>query len=571
MKLKKMTAIFTVLLILLVMISACDAGAIKETNTTSPAILSTEVSEDGSIQDDGPFTKYDTPIDISFVRTLDEDTESNILPRTPGETLESNRWLTAYFEKLGINITYDWIVNGGYDSDPYIQKMNVAIASGDLPDIIPVGPSHLKQMVDSSMLKNLSPYWDKYASDMLKDIYTSQGEFILGSSTFEGKLQAITSFTDGYLDGLFIWIRADWLRKLNLEPPENMEDLLNIAREFTENDPDGNGLDDTYGFAVTKDLHDGVLGLEGFFSGFHAYPNIWVEDDSGKLVYGSVMPEMKKALSVLADMYQKGQIDKEFGMKDLSNVSESLEDGKIGIEFGAQWNPMYPLISSYNKDNEADWTGYALVSADEKPAYSPSVFGMSLFYAVNANCEYPEALLKLLNMHVELCWGETSDFNYYYMPEENENVGVWKFSPVTPSLPLKNLKAFEKLEAARAEGSFSHLTGEAAIIQRNVEAFQNGDLSQWGWFKIYGPDGVYKHAVKYNQNNLYMWDKYTGTPTPTMSISMNTLKQIEREVFVKIVMGSLEIDAFDEFVNDWYQVGGRKITEEVNAWYSSQP
>ena len=570
MKMKKIFVILVVLFILPSMLFACNAGDVQDTATVSAQLTSEKIDEDGQ-QTDGPFSKYEPPIEISFVRTLDEDTSSNILPRTPGETLENNRWLTAYYEKLGISISYNWIVKGGYDSDPYIQKLNVAIASGDLPDIISVGPTHLKQLVDSDMLQDLTPYWDTYASDMLKSFYTSQGKAILGSSTFDGKLRALTSFADGYNDGIFIWIRADWLRKLDLDPPETMDDLLNIAEAFTEKDPDGNGIDDTYGFAVTKDLHSGVLGLEGFFSGFHAYPNIWIENDSGELVYGSVMPEMKQALQALADMYQKGQIDKEFGMKDLSNVSESLADGKIGIEFGPQWNPMYPLISSYNNDPEADWTGYPLVSADENPAYSPSAFGGSLFYAVNAECEYPEALLKLLNTHVELCWGETGDFDYYYMPEENESVGVWKFSPVTPAMPFKNLNAFIDLEAARADNSLGQLKGEAAAIQRNIEAYLNGDSSQWGWLKIYGPDGVYRHAVEYKDQNLYMWDKFTGAPTPTMSTSMNTLKQIEREVFVKIVMGSVTIDEFDRFVNDWYQVGGGDITEEVNDWYLSQP
>jgi putative aldouronate transport system substrate-binding protein len=148
---------------------------------------------------------------------------------------------------------------------------------------------------------------------------------------------------------------------------------------------------------------------------------------------------------------------------------------------------------------------------------------------------------------------------------------VWKFSPVVPSLPFKNIYAFKDLEAARADNSFGQLKGEAAAIQRNITAYENGDSSQWGWFKIYGPDGVYKYALEYMEKNLYMWDKFTGAPTPTMSISMNTLKQIEREVFVKIVMGAVSADEFDKFVADWYQVGGGDITDEVNAWYASQP
>lgn len=518
-----------------------------------------------------PFGKYDPAIELSFVRTIDEDTVENILPKTPGETIDDNRWLTAYSEKLGINITYDWIVKGGYQSDAYRRKLNVTLASGNLPDVIPVGPTQLKQLTDSGMVADLTPYWDEYATEALKECYTAQGPGILGSSTFEGKLRGLTSFTDGYQDGLFIWIRADWLEKLGLDPPETMCDLLDIAEAFTTQDPNGNGIDDTYGFAVTKDLHSGVLGLEGFFAGYHAYPNIWVEDNSGKLVYGSTMPEMKKALQVLVEMYQMGQIDKDFAVKDLNQISDALTNGKVGIEFGAQWNPMYPLICSHNNDPEADWMGYPLVSVDDAPAYSPSKFGLdSIYYAVNAECEHPEALIKLLNTHVELCWGETGDFDYYYMPAANSCVGVWKFSPVIPSPPYKNLAAFEALEIARKSHTLDQLTGEAAAIQRNIEAYENGDTSQWGWMKVYGPEGVYRWGTKYLNNHLLLWDQFTGPPTPTMVEKMSALVQMEREVFVDIVIGAAPIDDFDQFRKDWYQIGGEDITNEVNEWYSMQ-
>ena len=575
---KRKVAIALTLVVVLtssLLTSSNESAANRQIATTSGTVsperegITTQQPDESGKKD--PFGKYEPSIEMTFVRTLDEDTASNILPRTPGETMENNRWLEAYSQKLGINISYDWIVNGGYEDDAYIQKLNVTLASGRLPDVIPVGLSQLKQLANADMIVDLTPYWNDYATDTIKGYYAVNGPGILGSSTFDGKLMGITSFTDGFNDGVFIWIRADWLRKLGLSPPKTIDELLAVACAFTTRDPDGNGINDTYGFAVTKDLVGGVLGLEGFFSGYHAYPNIWVDDGSGRLVYGSTLPEVKTVLQVLADMYRSGQIDSMFAVKDLSKVADSLANGKIGIEFGAQWNPMYPLISSYNNDPEADWTGYPLVSADDRPAYSPSKFMLdNMYYAVNKDYEHPEALIKLLNTHVELCWGETGDFDYYYMPKANESVGVWKFSPVYPTPPFKNIDAFEDLENARKNSALNRLTGEAAAIQRNIEAFQNGDVSQWGWNKIYGPEGVYRWGMRYLDNDLFMWDRFTGAPTPAMAVKMNALVQMERELFVKIVMGAAPIYEFDQFVEDWYRIGGADITKEVNAWYLSQ-
>ena len=47
------------------------------------------------------------------------------------------------------------------------------------------------------------------------------------------------------------------------------------------------------------------------------------------------------------------------------------------------------------------------------------------------------------------------------------------------------------------------------------------------------------------------------------------LDKLEEETFVKIIMGTESIDAFDTFVDNWYANGGTEITEEVNAWYQS--
>lgn len=59
---------------------------------------------------------------------------------------------------------------------------------------------------------------------------------------------------------------------------------------------------------------------------------------------------MKKALQVLQDMAPKGQLDQEFGVKDGGKVSEQISAGKIGMEYGEQWNSIWPL--QLNRDND---------------------------------------------------------------------------------------------------------------------------------------------------------------------------------------------------------------------------
>ncbi|MGJ0868422.1 extracellular solute-binding protein [Enterococcus innesii] len=548
-----------------VIVSLC---LITLTGCMSKASNKKDVNEEKSVAEPGPFGKYEPPINVSFVRAVDDDMSTNILPKTPGETVESNRWLDAYRDDLGINITYDWTVKGGYTEDTYKQKMNLTLSSGDLPDVIKVDAITLKQLAESGEIEDLSDVWEEYASDFAKETYAGEGDSVLNSAKIDGRLMAIPEMDSSLESAQYVWIRQDWLDNLGLEGPKTMQNLLKISEAFTNKDPDNNGEDDTYGLVLTKDFYSGWGGSEGFFAGYHAYPNMWIDKD-GKLEYGSVQPEVKTALSALAQMYQNGEIDKEFGIKEGSIVAELVAAGKAGINFGEQWNPMYPLISNYNNDENADWVSYPLVSIDAEQAKVPLKFRTQLYYAVRKGFDYPEVPVKMVNKFLETNWGEDSDFGYYYMPQEIENVGVWKFSPVTPHQATKNLDVYNAIDEARKNGTQAELEGEAKVVNENVENFLAGDKLQWGWEKIYGVNGAFKIMQEYKANDLLLYDSFVGSPTKTMIDKRATLEKMEKEVFIKIIMGEAPIDDFDKFVEDYYTLGGEQITKEVNDWKNS--
>jgi putative aldouronate transport system substrate-binding protein len=50
-----------------------------------------------------------------------------------------------------------------------------------------------------------------------------------------------------------------------------------------------------------------------------------------------------------------------------------------------------------------------------------------------------------------------------------------------------------------------------------------------------------------------------------MAEKMPTLQTMEDVMITKVIMGD-SIELFDQFVEDWYQLGGSEIVEEVNAW-----
>ncbi|MBQ8081686.1 MAG: extracellular solute-binding protein, partial [Clostridia bacterium] len=81
--------------------------------------------------------------------------------------------------------------------------------------------------------------------------------------------------------GLFI--RKDWLEALNLEMPTTWEELYEVAHAFTYGDPDGNGVNDTYGLTG-----DGLCTLRYFFASTGVSNRYWNKDAEGNWFYGAL-------------------------------------------------------------------------------------------------------------------------------------------------------------------------------------------------------------------------------------------------------------------------------------------
>ena len=62
----------------------------------------------------------------------------------------------------------------------------------------------------------------------------------------DGQIWAIPA-TFASLAGPTPWIRYDWLENLGLDVPETFEDPKDVLIAFTNDDPDGNGEDNTWG------------------------------------------------------------------------------------------------------------------------------------------------------------------------------------------------------------------------------------------------------------------------------------------------------------------------------------
>jgi putative aldouronate transport system substrate-binding protein len=535
----------------LLFVTACSSKNEAEPKPT-PSGSSTAVAAD-------PFGKYSTPIEVTTVRSIDPSV------RFSGtDTIDNNAWTKLYQDQLGIKLKYKWIATSG---DEMTQKMNVMIASDDLPDFLTVNNIQLKQLVEAGMVKDLTEVYEKYAAPLTKKFMNEDGPEQLNSAKFGGKLMAIPS-TNSSMDGApLLWVRTDWLKKLNLPEPKTMDDVMKISEAFTKQDPDGNVKADTFGLGLNKGIGGGgVMGLAGFFNGYHSYMGNWVKDASGKIVYGTILPETRTALLKLQELYKNGQLDREFGVKDGAKAGEDAVAGKIGMAYGAMWLPISPLQKGKDLDPKMEWRAFPIVSADSQPAQPQVGLPVGNYYVVRKDAKNPEALMKIINMFIEKGWGQTGEFDKYF--NNKEGIEIHKYAIFNAWSSRKNLDVHLSVVEAFKTNNTSKLNPEQLSTYEKIKQFNAGDNKQWNQARVFGEDSSFKVINQYVNQKLLLMNAFFGAPTKTMGDKKATLDKMEQETITKIIMGE-PIAAFDKFVEDWKKLGGNDITNEINEWAKS--
>jgi putative aldouronate transport system substrate-binding protein len=574
MKSFRFTQLLSILIVILLALSVAGCkqnqpvGSSKSETTQSQTTKATTSKAEEKID---PLGKYDPIVEVTASRMVPEGFKF-----VDGETLDNNKWVKALYEDtLGVKVKYLWTA----PQAQFEQKMAVSIASDDLPDFMRVNVKQFRLLAESDKLLDISEIYDKYASDTMRKCYEGDDGLSLSLGEIDGKLMALPAPASPLDTSFLIWLRYDWLQKLNLAEPKNMDDLISIMDAFANQDPDGNNINDTYGMGLEKNF-GGFAGLEGFFNGYQAYPNSWVKDIEGKLASGAIQPEVKTALLKLQELYNRGIIDKEFGVKDAAKVAEDTTSGKVGLVFGQMWNPLWPLQESVNKDPNADWRPYPVVSATNKAAMPSINMGVNdmQFLAVNKKAKHPEIAIKLVNAQAEQWLGlfygnefhkETvpMDIQDEYLEKGITQAWQYQFFEIGPA--NKNLTQHLK-SIAIVDGKEPENGALKNIVEAIIGFEKNGDRSFWGRALVFGHSGSFNVINNhYNIPKNFKLDEFYGPPTKTLIEKGSTLGKMQAEVFTKIIMGD-PIDNFDKFVSDWKKLGGDDITKEVNEWYKNK-
>lgn len=547
----------------------------KKTKTVWPLILAAALlaggcGGSGQESSAAPGTKnadgkYDPVLTIKVAKQLDE----NAGRYADGEDINKNRMTDLAVEKLGIKMETTLL---GGDAGNYDTKLRLALTgSEELPDVFPVyGTQMIADMIESGRVKDITEDIEKYMPERLKGIYDKFPQTYY-PMTKDGKIYGIAC-APRLTEGQVMVIRQDWLDKLGLKAPANMDEFETVIKAFTEEDPDGNGQKDTYGFTYAGDgiyntgwVADPVS-LFSANSGTH-FPGSWQEDENGELVYGSIDEGTKETLARMAQWHANGWIFQEAAATGAWDAMTQFTEGRAGIFIGRPWaiDSVKDVISVAP---DAVIKAYPTIRQDNgDPTYQTAEVndGWLMF---NKDFNNMEAFFTYYDWIYDYAFG-TGDFQYGYLEDcDYDIVGdevVFDPSlfdpPVTdPFMPGKStvLKNAPMLDAMQMYADIAGgKTPETAGERSAAAAFETSPAASEGY------------VVAHEHREELLSTLFNTEPTETMKKNWEQLQTMEKQAYTNIIYGKEPVDSFDQFVADWKAQGGDQITQEVNEWYKT--
>ncbi|TBL70287.1 hypothetical protein [Paenibacillus thalictri] len=308
--------------------------------------------------------------------------DRGLIPASEG-TYDNNRW-TKWIQE---NAPFEEVKFIVVPRTEAVQKMNMLFAAGEGPDVVAnyedpipfIAKGQALEITDDLLAKmpNYKKVLDKYPA--LQKLTTVNGKrYTIGTVSPVSPNHAAV-------------IRADWLEKLNLPMPKTPEDLLAVAKAFTEKDPDGNGKNDTYGITLNQDSQRVLSHMFGFGN-----PEKYAIQD-GKLTF--VWDRIQDWLKFTKQIADAKVVDPDFLLDKGDKALSDFTNGKIGIFLTGKFSQLNsPTFANFKKSNPN-----AKLDTFDLPATKYGTFegyingGPSAVGFINASTKDPDAAARYIN------------------------------------------------------------------------------------------------------------------------------------------------------------------------------
>ena len=289
------------------------------------------------------------------------------------------------------------------------------------------------------------------------------------------------------------------------EIPTTWEELTEVLRAFTFDDPDGNGVQDTYGVNCVP---YGLCNVAAYYN-TSAFLSFWLNDEGNDIVTNAVSEDYREFLRQVAAWYAAGYMDPEFvtDADDRAAVRSKFASGKMGIYCDHPWwfelergetNPLRMLCDADPKVDFATNFGIfgGLMKDGEMSPVNSGYNNMrgqaSCYFGTECPDEVVIAYLKMVNQYI-LLYDETEEDYAAMKTWAQIQVGVegedWRWDEATnrvvtlrPATPEKQnatgvymFPAAINMELSRFHGRDDAFVAKAYEIATSPNKVYNGN------------------------------------------------------------------------------------------------
>ncbi len=468
----------------------------------------------------------------------------------------------------------------------YSEILAPRLAGGTAPDVfLALSSNTLDTYYDQGVIaswdvdffkENAPDVWAFVEAGGVNGDLADQFPMWLEYATKGDKMVVVPSLKpDGNMPYKTLIYRGDWLDNLGIakeELPMTVDEFVDLMYSFTNDDPDQDGENDTYGMSLTG--MKTLFGSYGLYNGFLGGSSYWYEKD-GELINADVSEKSKEVLEILAGMYADGVIDPEYvkGKESADGAYWAASAGLINGLYGASANASIDHFRL--KEVLGDAGGpvaqtYWQVNGDDAeffyapwPAGPEGDYGWAVGYAVAVS--------------------ESAVYNKALEDDPEKLATIFQI--------LNAFATDDELYMLAAWGiEGEHYTVQDGKPVRNPE-MTNADFNEvgvWGCRSLYGADrafselaynlAFYNDASIANRLNYFKLPQYNSYIQNAVSVTLPSegevlagLNTLRDEYYNAVISGEKNLDAdWDAYVAEYMALGGQKLYDEANDWFQSK-
>jgi len=445
-------------------------------------------------------------------------------------------------KRTGTDFQITWVTEADYPS-----RINATIASGNLPDIFMFDTDLGMELVNNGALLQLNDLLTKFGPNILADKKNELNKGLNGNGKIWGIIDSYTSIP------VTTAIRKDWTKNVGAQVPTanvstmKISDFVNLMRLFTKNNPNKNGVADTFGFCFA------MAGLDQMIA-----PIFWAFDvpatgwwlDNGNIRSWLKHPNFLKGMEVLRTMYREGLMDRDFiTVPDATTEFQKLWNGTVGAASWWHAGVTNNWISRYVEGLQPNDFYYVNLIADDGTGGGYYSSMPTDYVGITSKCKNPEAAMKLMDYlytdegqalayigiegkHYE--WTDKADYRFKYLEPYASNIAL-----------------------QRADGGF--------ILANRIRTGLRNALQVKTWTPITTEMLMYSYDHP-NKSGVYVY----GVPAILPQIG-TTLNDIVKELFATLITSEGNITTqYQSYISRWEAAGGKTLEEQATAIYKSE-